>query len=187
MVLRNARERWSDEDLLAGIADRDREAFSVFYRRYLPQVVAYMLRDTHDREVAADLTAEVFAAVLLSAGRYRPQRETGTPWLIAIARNKLGTSRRRSRVEDRARRRLGFAPIELEDSDLERTEALAGGGRVVELVESLPADERRAVKARIVDERGYGEIAAELRCSELVVRKRVSRGLARLRQQVKGP
>ena len=30
-----------------------------------------------------------------------------------------------------------------------------------------------------------GEIAAELSCSELVVRKRVSRGLSRLRERVK--
>jgi DNA-directed RNA polymerase specialized sigma24 family protein len=56
---------------------------------------------------------------------------------------------------------------------------------VLALVESLPSDQRHAVKARIVDERGYGEIAGELGCSELVVRKRVSRGLAWLRRQVK--
>ncbi len=60
------------------------------------------------------------------------------------------------------------------------------GGRASELVELLPSDERHAVKARIVDERTYGEIAAELHCSELVVRKRVSRGLARLRQGMRG-
>jgi RNA polymerase sigma-70 factor (ECF subfamily) len=52
------------------------------------------------------------------------------------------------------------------------------------LVERLPEDECDAVKARVVDEREYAEIAAEMRCSELVVRKRVSRGLGRLREQV---
>lgn len=56
---------------------------------------------------------------------------------------------------------------------------------LTELVESLPYDERRAVQARIVHERSYSEIAAELRCSELVVRKRVSRGLAHVREQLK--
>ena len=55
------------------------------------------------------------------------------------------------------------------------------------LVESLPEDERDAVELRVVHEREYAEIAAELRCSELVVRKRVSRGLARLREQLKEP
>jgi DNA-directed RNA polymerase specialized sigma24 family protein len=36
----------------------------------------------------------------------------------------------------------------------------------------------------VVDERGYPEIARDLRCSEAVVRRRVSRGLAALRDQV---
>lgn len=33
----------------------------------------------------------------------------------------------------------------------------------------------------MIDERGYGDIAKDLRCSEAVVRKRVSRGLGTLR------
>jgi RNA polymerase sigma-70 factor (ECF subfamily) len=51
-------------------------------------------------------------------------------------------------------------------------------------VARLPADERFAVHARVVEERSYKDIAAELACSELVVRKRVSRGLARVREQL---
>lgn len=49
------------------------------------------------------------------------------------------------------------------------------------LLAELPPDERAAVRARVIDERPYGEIARSLGCSEMVVRKRVSRGLARLR------
>lgn len=61
------RGRWSDERLLAAIADEDREAFSVFYRRHLSVVLAYLMSDTRDPELAADLAGEVFASVLLSA------------------------------------------------------------------------------------------------------------------------
>jgi Sigma-70, region 4 len=50
---------------------------------------------------------------------------------------------------------------------------------VIELVAELPTDERHAVEARVVHERSYREIAAQLHCSEMVVRKRVSRGLGR--------
>ena len=74
----------------------------------------------------------------------------------------------------------------MDDYDLERTEALADDrGGVLALVEGLPNDERDAVTARVIDERAYSEIAAGMRCSELVVRKRVSRGLGRLRAQVR--
>jgi DNA-directed RNA polymerase specialized sigma24 family protein len=54
------------------------------------------------------------------------------------------------------------------------------------LVDRLPEDERRAVLSRVVDERSYREIAAELQCSEMVARKRVSRGLAGVREQLNG-
>ncbi len=142
------------------------------------------MRETRDPEVTADIAAEVFAAVIVSAGRYRPNNESAGAWVIAIARNTLGASRRRGRVEDRARRRLEIEPIELDDGDLDETEAMAAGigGGVVELVESLPGDERHAVVAHVVQDRSYREIAAQLQVSELVVRKRVSRGLGRLRR-----
>jgi RNA polymerase sigma-70 factor (ECF subfamily) len=135
----------SDQRLLAGIAACDADAFRVFYRRHLPRVLRYLLRETRDREVAADLAAEVFSAVLLAAKRYRPERGTAVPWVLAIAHNVLGASRRRRRVEDRGRRRLGIEPIEFDDYDLQRTEERADErGGVVGLVERLPEDERDA-------------------------------------------
>ena len=105
-------------------------------------------------------------------------------WLIA--QNKLRESRRRGRVEDGARRRLAFEPEALDDDDLARVEELAGGaaGGVMDLVDGLPDRQRAAVRARVVDERSYAEIAGELSCSELVVRQRVSRGLSRLRDEL---
>lgn len=180
------RGRWSDERLLAAIVNRDREAFAVFYRRHLPVILGYLMKQTRDPELSADLAGEVFAAVLVAARRYRPQYGSAAPWVVGVARNVLGESRRRHRVEDRARRRLGVVPIGLEDSDLERVRALADSehSRVAELLERLPEDERSAVSARIVQERSYAEVAISLRCSEMVARKRVSRGLARMRAQL---
>jgi RNA polymerase sigma-70 factor, ECF subfamily len=181
------RWQWSDSALLSAIAARDGAAFAVFYRRHLPAVLAFLLRESRDREAAADLAAEVFAAVLLSADRYAEQGESATPWVLGIARNKLLTSFRRGRVEARARHRLGFQAVALDDGDLDRIEevALGEGGRLVALVEDLPEEERIAVRSRVLDERPYREIATELRCSELVIRKRVSRGLARMREQLR--
>ena len=72
----------------------------------------------------------------------------------------------------------------LADEDIERIETIAGAGsNVVDLFEGLPAALRDAVGARVLQERSYEEIAGELRCSPAVVRKRVSRGLAKLREK----
>jgi RNA polymerase sigma factor (sigma-70 family) len=185
-VPRDDRTGWADADLLAAVAHRDGAAFSAFYRRHLAEVLAYLVRETGDSELAADLAAEVFAAVLLSAARYEAQSPSALPWVIGIARHKLLMSWRRGRVEARARHRLGLEPVELDDLALERIEQLAdaGVGRLEQMLEQLPAMEREAVRWHVVDEIGYDEIAKQLNCSEMVVRKRVSRGLGRLRNQL---
>jgi RNA polymerase sigma-70 factor (ECF subfamily) len=178
----------SDGDLLRATRTGDGVAFAIFYRRHLPRVVAFLLRETGDRETSADLAAEVFA-VLVSARRYR-SRDGGSawPWVRGIALNKLRESRRRGRVEDRARRRLALEPESLDDDDLTRVDELASGPGVLALVDELPPRQRAAITARIVQEREYGEIAAQLECSEMVVRQQVSRGLTRLRGRLQeGP
>ena len=181
-------EQRTDGELLAAVVAGDGQAFSNFYRRHLPTVVAFLLRETADREATADLTAEVFAATFLFARRFRARGAgSARPWVLGIARNKLLESRRRGRVEDKARRRLAFEPELLDDDDLTRVDELAAATDqpVLELVEQLPERQRDAVRSRVLEEREYGEIARQLNCSELVARQRVSRGLARLRDQLR--
>jgi RNA polymerase sigma-70 factor (ECF subfamily) len=65
-------------------------------------------------------------------------------------------------------------------------EALTAQTPALALIEQLPAEQHVAIMARVIDGRGYSEIACELCLSEQVVRKRVSRGLQRLRQLIGG-
>src|SRR3954471_15942327 len=179
----------SDEALLAATR-REPEAFAVFYRRHVRALIGYFLRRTRDAELAADLTAETFAAALDGCHRFRPERGPAVAWLYGIARRLLAHARRRGAVEDRARRKLGMSPLALTDDALERIDALAAAESSATALhaamDALPADQREALEARVVDERGYDEIALAARTSESVVRKRVSRGLAGLRQRMGG-
>lgn len=177
-----------DDDLLTRFAGGDADAFVAFYRRHLPAILAFNLRRTGDPELTADLTAEVFAAALLAADRYRPGERPALAWLYGIAAHKLADSRRRGRVEDEARHRLALEPLSIDDAGLARVEELAEIGAAADTLEdalrSLPEGQRDAVLARVVQERPYAEIAAEMRCSEHLVRQRVSRGLRALRAQI---
>jgi RNA polymerase sigma factor (sigma-70 family) len=181
-------QRPPDAALLAAGARGDADAFAALYRRNLPLVLRWLLRQTGDRELSADLAAEVFAAALVSARRYEPERGPVVAWVLGIAHNKLRESRRRHRVEESARRRLGFEPIVLGDADLERVEELAcGESQLQALLDGLPPDQREALRGRVLEERPYAELAARMSCSELVLRKRVSRALKTLRSQVEEP
>jgi RNA polymerase sigma factor (sigma-70 family) len=178
-------ESLDEEALVAAIAAGDASAFGVLYRTHLPVVLRWCLRQTGNREVAADLSAEVFAAALSSAYRYRSAQGSVLAWLLGIARNKLLESRRRRRVADSARRRLHQEPLLLTDADLDRVEELASlDEEVMARVLALPTALRDALTSRVVQERSYEQIASELRCSESVVRQRVSRALKTLRSQL---
>jgi RNA polymerase sigma factor (sigma-70 family) len=176
----------SDYDLLVE-SRSDPEAFGVFFDRTERQVLAFFMRATGRADIAADLTAEVFAAALSSLGSYRPELGTPKGWLFGIARHQLGSLWERGAVEDRARRRLGMEPLILDDPALERVEELASGdGLVLELLNELPAEQREAIAGRVLEEHSYAALAESLRCSESVIRKRVSRGLQSLRVQLDG-
>ena len=172
----------SDDELL-GRSRKDPDAFATFYRRHASAVLFYLAYRTGNSEEAVDLTAEVFAAAFLSRERFKPGGPPARAWLLGIARNKLADSRRRRRMEDSARRRLGVQPIAMEDADLEAVEELVdfSEDRMLRfVVEDLPPGERDAVLARIVEEREYEDIARAMDCSPDAARKRVSRGLAKL-------
>jgi RNA polymerase sigma factor (sigma-70 family) len=174
-----------DAELVARVAGGDTAAFATLYRTYLPLVLRWSLRATGDRERGADLSSEVFAAALVRCDRYRPDAGPVGAWLLGIAANKLRESRRRKRIEDSARRKLGLEPVVFTDADLELVDELVGmDERLQALTQQLPAEQREAVVARVVDERSYEEIAAELKCSNSVVRQRVSRGLRTMRSDL---
>lgn len=178
--------RASDAELLAA-ARRSRRAFALFYDRYERAVAGYLMRRTADPELAADLTAEVFAAAFAAADRFRPTGSTAAAWLFTIAQNTLTSAMRKGRVEEAARRELGVrTSVELGSGSRERLEqAVVSDAWVSELLARLPADQREAVRARVIEDRSYDDIAAALETSSLVIRKRVSRGLASLREEVK--
>ena len=77
-------------------------------------------------------------------------------------------------------------PVEITQDDLDRIDALGDSVTVHELLDHLPEDQRAAIVARVVDERGYDEIAVGQGVTEAVVRKRVSRGLAGMRRRWEG-
>lgn len=173
----------TDEEL-ADRAPHDGDAFVLLYRRYEVPVLAYFRRRT-TTDAAVDLTAETFAAALGAIKRGNgPDGRFGS-WLLSIAHHKHVDALRRGRVQDEARRKLGLQRLEVTDEDLERVDELLDLD-VAKIVAELPEDQRMALLARIVDERSYEEIAQDLACSPFVVRKRVSRGLAALRQQFAG-
>lgn len=174
----------SDEELLAerrpGQAG---EAFAEFYRRHESAILAYFARRVQHAELAADLSSETFAQALVSRSTFAPNGEhAAIRWLFGIARYVLAASDRRGRVESRARQRLRIERPVVEDARLAAIDELTHTSGLAAALEALPIDQREAIRSFVLEEDDYAVIAARLDCSQAVVRKRVSRGLQRLRR-----
>jgi RNA polymerase sigma-70 factor (ECF subfamily) len=146
-------------------------------------VLAFLARRVSEPELAADLLAETFASLLVLVRD--PERLLPlipVAWLMLTARNLLIDSYRRGQVEAAARQRLAMQPLMVDDRDLLRIQEMSKETDLLaELAARLPTDQFEALRARVFDERDYPAIASELRCSEAVVRQRVSRALRTLR------
>lgn len=172
----------SDEELLVG---GGAQGFALLYERRYPLIRGYLRRRVGPHpDLVLDLVAETFARALERREQFDPQRGTVVGWLLGIARHLLLEAARQGRVADASRRRLGMERIVVEDEQFEQIERES----VSELERSLsrlPLEQREAIERRVLEEEPYALIAAQIGCSEQVVRKRVSRGLAALRRRLK--
>ena len=84
----------TDQELLR-LTPVNVEAFGVFYDRYEDPLLGFLRRATGRADLAADLTAEVFAVALASLDAFRADLGTARAWLFGIARHELAQSWRR--------------------------------------------------------------------------------------------
>lgn len=161
------------------------QGFALVYERRHPLVRGYLRRRVGPHpDLVLDLVAETFARALAHREQFDPQRGTAVGWLLGIARHLLLEAVRQGRVADASRRRLRMERVVVDDDELELIERDSGSDIQRSLLQ-LPAEQREAIERRVLEEEPYAAIAARIGCSEQVVRKRVSRGLAALRRRMK--
>jgi DNA-directed RNA polymerase specialized sigma24 family protein len=85
-----------DRELLRAARRGDAESFGTFFRKHHAVVLGYLARRVGEPEVAADLLAETFAALLTLVGDARRDLPASPPgWLLLTARNLLIDNRSR--------------------------------------------------------------------------------------------
>lgn len=167
-------------------AARDPQLFEEFYRRHVEAMTSFLARRVADPHTVADLTAEIFLAVLDSADTYRPGRGSETAWLYGIARNVVSSERRRVARETVRDRRISGRRL-LEPDDIARLEdkldAESPGRRALAALERLPAGERAVLELVAVDQLTVAEAAAALDITKVAARVRLHRARKSLREE----
>jgi RNA polymerase sigma-70 factor, ECF subfamily len=176
---------------LVEAARRDRQQFDALYRRYLAQVYNFAFYELGDHHAAEDATERTFLAALANLHRFeeraRPADGEGAStfrvWLFRIARNMIANERRAMRNHPAvAIEAAGTIPANanVESGAVARDEAAAAWRAVAK----LPADRRRAVVLRFVEEMSTAEIAGILGKSEGAVRVLIHRALKSLGREL---
>ncbi|MEU3337948.1 RNA polymerase sigma factor [Streptomyces sp. NPDC006668] len=169
-------------------AARDPAAFEEFYRRHIDGVTRFVARRITDPHLVADLTGDIFLAVLDSADSYRPGRGSETAWLYGIARNVVSVEWRRAARESQATSRIAGRRL-LEPDDVsrleERIDAEAAAREHREALAGLPEGERAVIELVVVDQLTTGEAATALGIGPVAVRVRLHRARKTLRAAAK--
>ena len=186
--------QWSDEALMLEHGQGSEEAFEILVRRHQRPVLNYIFRMVHNRQVAEELTQEVFVALVRNAERYRPTAKF-TTYLYTIASNivskEWARQKRRPKFFSLSNWFFGrdddedFDPLEHQGD--ERANVLLSFQRgevsaaVNEALRHLPDHQREAFVLRRFQDLSYEEIAEILDVPVGTVKSRVVRAERGLR------
>ncbi|HEX8628417.1 MAG TPA: sigma-70 family RNA polymerase sigma factor [Catenuloplanes sp.] len=168
----------------------DPEVFTAFYRAHVDDVLRFVTRRVADPHTAADITAEVFRAVIESASSFQPERGSPVAWLFGIARHQIaGDNRRRVREAERQQRIAGRRLLDADDiGRLEaRIDAAGEVRRLYRQLAELPEPERAVLELVAVDGLSTVEAAQALGIRPGTARVRLLRARRRLRTVLDRP
>ena len=173
-----------DDRPLVQAAQRDRARFADLYDRHFERVYAFVAGRVRSRDVAEELTAEVFHKALGALPKYEWRGAPFAAWLIRIAANAVADRAvRASREQGAADSREPASGDLPADVEIERAEERA---RLFRFVDGLPRDQRAVIVERFVHERSIRETAARIGKSEGAVKQLQIRALHELRARMGG-
>jgi RNA polymerase sigma-70 factor, ECF subfamily len=173
----------ADERLLIEAAQNDPARFAELYENNFERVYAYVVRRVGDRAEAEDLTSEVFHHALANLRRFEWRGIPFAAWLYRIAANLISDRwqrKGREQVADEVEQIESAPASAVEFEEVERRATL------FRLVETLPAEQRRVVVLRFVEQKSIKEVAREIRKTEGAVKQLQFRGLSSLRARLEG-
>jgi RNA polymerase sigma-70 factor (ECF subfamily) len=173
----------ADERLLIEAAQKDPARFAELYENNFERVYAYVVRRVGDRAETEDLTSEVFHHALVNLRRFEWRGIPFAAWLFRIAANLISDHWQRRSLEDVAdvsEQIESAAAASVEFEEVERRAIL------FRLVDTLPAEQRRVVVLRFVEQKSIKEVAREIRKTEGAVKQLQFRALSTLRARMEG-
>jgi RNA polymerase sigma factor (sigma-70 family) len=148
------------------------------FRDHYFELVRFLRRRTGSQERAEDLAQTVFADAVVGLQRFEPGKTPVLAWLYTVARRRLiDEARHRSRQAEHERAQAdASAPTLVYGPELAKV--------LMRAIRDLPEEARRVVVMRLLEGRGFAEIARELSVSEAACKMRFTRALRLVRDRL---
>lgn len=159
----------------------DDRAFAILVRTYERPVYNYVLRLVGNRDLAEDLTQEVFLRVYQGLSSFS-LRSRFTTWLFQVTKNRVLDELRA--IERRPRSVLtldDIPPLEVVDPPFERTETIHA---VWNAIDALSVDLKMALLLRDIVGLSYVEIADALEVTLATVKWRIYKAREEVAEQL---
>jgi RNA polymerase sigma-70 factor (ECF subfamily) len=177
----------SDDELVRR-AKTDRAAFGTLFDRYYGRIARYCLRRLPNREIAEDVTSDVFLQMASHIGAFAGQTETDFRcWLFRIATNAIAAHQRqagrRAQLWQTAAHRGQFDRPAVEHPHDAR-DARLDWPVVRAAIAELDERDQTIVTLRFFSDCSHEEIADVVEASVGAVRTALTRALAKLREKL---
>ncbi len=173
------KERFSDSELVAAVAQGDHSALEIIWNRYASAVRSTLFSALGPDHSIEDLIQDVFISFFRSAGRLQNPSALKAYLLgsaIRIAAFERRTRGRRSKWLNIFKEK-GVDPDERQLPDVEQGDMLSALRRVLGQLSERP---RTAFILRYVDDLTVSEIAIAMRTSDATAKRDVARGRAKV-------
>ncbi|MGD2187434.1 MAG: RNA polymerase sigma factor, partial [Desulfobacterales bacterium] len=169
----------------------DRGAFDALMHKYYPRILNFIYRFIGNRQIAEDLSQDVFMRIYKNALHYRPRSQFQT-WLYTIAKNvclnELRRNRRRMVSLDETHK-SGEKELRkaIEDPNTNPDEALLRKEKIALIraaIDALPENQRIAVILKRYENFSYNQIAATLNVTDKAVKSLLSRAKVNLKNKL---
>jgi RNA polymerase sigma-70 factor (ECF subfamily) len=167
----------TDEELITHMAQGDRRALEILYRRHSPWMAGRLAAATSSRDLAEEALQDAFMAAWRSARSYRGTGDVAA-WLWGIARRRLvSLSRKRTDIPEQI---LAPDVPGVDETVLSREEAV----RVREAVANLPFDQRTAIEGVVFEDRTVAEVARSLGVPIGTLKSRLHRARIHIKEEL---
>ena len=172
----------SEDELLAGVAHGDRDAFATLYDRLGASVYGLVRRVVRDPAQSEEVTQEVLLEVWRTAPRFDVSRGSAVTWIMTMAhRRAVDRVRSEQAARDRNDRAGAREWAAAHDVVAEEVEVRLEQEHVRRALEDLTDLQREAVELAYYGGRTYREVAELLGAPLGTVKTRMRDGLIRLR------